>query len=146
MAFASLGARTPFVTSTPSNAVTFASPGVAAKFGLAAAGVASAVAFVEFSFVVFASLLPAMTGKTVMASTNRLDIHTFRFNIDALSLFSAQLSLGTTRGANVTYLRKRCQDDCIRSHAVPVRSRPAQHRDRKATLFFGNDNAGHRSP
>ena len=87
MAFASLGARTPFITSTPSNAVTFASPGVAVRFGLAAAGVASALAFVELSFAVFASLLPAMTGKAVMASTNRLDIHTFRFNIDGVSFF-----------------------------------------------------------
>ena len=75
MAFASLGARTPFVTSTSSNAVTFASPGVADRFGVTA-GVASALdPFVEFSFAVFPSLLPAMTGTAVMASTNRLDIH-----------------------------------------------------------------------
>ena len=47
-----------------------------ARFGLGAAGVASAlVPFVEFSFAVFPSLLPAMTGTAVTAKTNRLAIH-----------------------------------------------------------------------
>src|SRR5580704_10232886 len=111
MAFASLGARTPFITSTPSNAVTLASPGVVARFGLAAAG-ASAPALVEFSFAVFASLLSAITGKAVMASTNRLDIHTFTFNIDDVSFIPPNSGLGTTRGVKLTYLREHCQDDC----------------------------------
>src|SRR5271170_5435347 len=100
MAFASLGARTPFITSTPSKAVTLASPGVGARFGLAAAGVVSAlVAFVELSFVVFPSLLPAMTGTAVMARTNQTEIRFLSVDIDVVSSFSAQLRLGHTHAA-----------------------------------------------
>jgi hypothetical protein len=101
MAFASVGARTPFVTSTFSNAVTFASAAVAAKFGLAAAGVASAlVVLVEFSFAVFPSLLPAMTGTAVMASTSRLDNNRFSVDIDGgLLIFPPKRRLGHEHGA-----------------------------------------------
>src|ERR1039458_2156211 len=104
MAFASVGARTPFITSTPSNAVTFASPAVAPKLkptlglglglgsGLVAAGIASALlAFAAFSFAVFASLFPAMTGTAVMATTNRLKNQLFSFNIDSVLLVPARL-------------------------------------------------------
>src|ERR1700734_1961282 len=101
MALASLGAKTPFVTSTLSNAVTFASPGVADRFGLAA-GVASTLdPFVEFSFPVFPSLLPAMTGTVVMARTNKLEIHFLSVDIDGVSLFFPPSSqLGTNMGAS----------------------------------------------
>jgi hypothetical protein len=68
--------------------VTFASPGVVAKFGLAAAGVASALlASVEFSFAVFPSLLPAMAGTAAMARTNKLEIHFLSVDIDGSPLF-----------------------------------------------------------
>src|ERR1700691_427850 len=140
MAFASLGARTPFITSTPSNAVTLASPGVVARFGLVAAGVASAPALVEFSFAVFASLLPAITGKAVMASTNRLDIHTFTFNIDGVSFFPPNSGLGTTRGVKLTYLRERCQDDCMGGNQASRAPLGPWHSTWTATLLcFGDD-------
>src|ERR1017187_4272736 len=103
MAFASAGARTPLVTSTPSNAVT-ASPAVGAKLVLVAAGVASGVvAFVELSFAGFASLLPAMTGTAVMASTNRLDNNCFSVDIDGVSsFFRPNSGLGTNRSEEHT--------------------------------------------
>src|SRR5271157_2921810 len=100
MAFASVGARTPFITSRPSNAVTLASPAVALKpkpalglglgSGLAAVGLASALeVFAAFSFPVFASLFPAIAGTAVMASTSRLDNQLFSFNIDGFLLVPA---------------------------------------------------------
>src|SRR5271165_265440 len=99
MAAASLGARTPLVTSTPSNAVTLASPAVGARFVLAAIGAASGVVvLVELSFAAFASF-PAMSGTAVMASTNRLDSHIFSVDIDGVSSFSAQLRVGREHGA-----------------------------------------------
>src|ERR1039458_2472971 len=125
MALASLGASTPFITSTPSKAVTLASPVVGAKLGLAAAGVGSAlVAFAVFSFAVFASLFPAMTGTAVMASTIRLDSHIFSFNIDGVSSFFRPAQAGHKRwGAKLTDLRERCQGGiCRRNHAVPLSS------------------------
>ena len=96
MAFASDGARTPFITRTPSNAVTFESLaavvevrlglGVGLGFGLAAAGLASALAVLAaLSLAVFASLFAAMTGAAVMASTNRLDNQLLTF-IDGVLL------------------------------------------------------------
>src|SRR5580704_13038814 len=91
MALASLGARTPFITSTPSNAVTFASPAVDVRLGLgAAAGVGSAevaavvVAFAASSFAVFASLLPAMAGAAIIASMSTLEHNILGVNMDGL--------------------------------------------------------------
>src|SRR5271157_5344492 len=97
MALASVGARTPLVTSTPINAVTFESPAVETRLGLglglglAAAGLASAlVVFAAFPFPVFASLFPAMTGTAVMANTSRLNSQLFSFNIDGVLLVPAR--------------------------------------------------------
>src|ERR1700687_311724 len=126
MAFASVGARTPFITSTPSNAVTFASLAVGAKpkptlglglgSGLAAVGLASALeVFATFSFAVFASLFPAMTGAAVMATTNKLKNQLFSFNIDGVLLVRARLRpWPRTWGATVCCFGKRC---CNARHA-----------------------------
>src|SRR5271163_4945956 len=106
MAFASVGARTPFITSTPSNAVMLLSPatgatlrlglglgfglGVGLGFGLAAAGAPSALfAVAAFSFVGFPSLFPARAGTAVMAITSRLDNHLFTVNMDGVLLLGA---------------------------------------------------------
>src|SRR5271167_3364702 len=104
MAFASVGAKTPFITSTPSSAVTFESAVVAVRLGLglglAAAGLASAlVVFAAFPFSVFASLFPAMTGTAVMAITSRLNSQLFSFNIDGVLLVPARLRPGSEHGA-----------------------------------------------
>src|SRR5271155_414201 len=98
MAFASVGAKTPFITSTPSNAVTFESLaavvevrlglglGLGLGFGLAAAGLASALAVLAaLSFAVFASLFPAIAGAAIMASTSRHDNQLLTF-IDGVLL------------------------------------------------------------
>jgi hypothetical protein len=83
MALASLGARTPFITRTPSNAVTFALSTFKARLGLAAAGVGSALdVFAAFSFAGFISLLPAMTGIAVMARNSKLDDNFLTLDID----------------------------------------------------------------
>jgi hypothetical protein len=96
MALASFGASTPFITRTPSSAVIFASPtadgkfgltlglGVGVGFGLAAADPPFALlVFTALSFAVFASLLPAMTGTAVIASTRKLNNHhLFTSNMD----------------------------------------------------------------
>src|ERR1022692_4953883 len=121
MELASLGASTPFITSTPSKAVTLASPVVVARLGLAAAGVGSAlVAFVELSFAGFASLLPAMTGTAVMASTNRLDSHVFSVDIDGISsFFRPTRAWARTRGAKLMHLYERCQEgNFLGNHVV----------------------------
>src|SRR5271157_2201165 len=100
MEFASVGARTPFITSTPSNAVTLESLVAEVKLGLRlglglgfgsglAAGLASALAAALFSG--FAALFPAMTGVAMMASTSRLDNQLFTFNIDGVLLVLARL-------------------------------------------------------
>src|SRR5271154_6889563 len=101
MASASAGASTPFITSTPSNAVTFVFPGVAVRFGegFGFAGTAAGSALAALPFAGFASLLPAMTGTAVMASTIRLANHFLKVNIDGVSSLSpAQLFLGRKRG------------------------------------------------
>src|SRR5271155_2958164 len=96
MLLASVGARTPFFTSTFSNVARLASPavvprltlglglglGLGSALVLAAAGPASAlVEDAEFSFPVLASLFPATTGTAVTATTKRLDNHVLSFNI-----------------------------------------------------------------
>src|SRR5450755_265389 len=97
MEFASVGARTPFITSTPSNAVTFESLalvvrlelklGLGLGFGLAAAELFAALAVLAaLSFAVRASLFPAITGAAVMANTSRLDNQLLTFNIDGVLL------------------------------------------------------------
>jgi hypothetical protein len=127
MALASAGARTPFFTSTVSNAATLAFPeaGVRLGDGLGLAGTAAGSAeFAVFSVAVFASLLPAMTGTAVMASTRRLDNHIFSFNIDGVSSFFCPApAWAQTWGANLIDLHERCQGGiCRRNHAVPVSS------------------------
>jgi hypothetical protein len=116
MALASVGARTPLFTSTFSKAVTLALPvdvtrltlglglGFGLGLGLATAGLASALAVVAvFSFAVLASLVPAIAG-TVMATTKRLNNHTFDFNIDGISFRSRIVS---ERGAqSCVFFRK----------------------------------------
>ena len=100
MASASADPSTPFFTSTASNAVTFAFPGPAVRFGdgfgfAAAAGSALA----PFPFAGFASLPPAINGTTVTAITIRLENHFLKVNIDGLSSFSPPSSgLGTNMG------------------------------------------------
>jgi hypothetical protein len=114
MEFASFGANTPFITSTPSNAVTLESAvlavtlelklglGLGLGFGLAAAGLASALAVLAaLSFAVFASLFPAMTGAAVMAIISRDDNQLLTFNIDGFLLVPPRGSrLGTELGGN----------------------------------------------
>src|SRR5208337_4600232 len=115
MAAASEGARTPFFTRAPSSAATLASLvvvtrltlGVGLGLGLAAAGPASALGGVaEFSFAVLESLVPAITGTAMTATTKRIDNHSFTFNIrrcllpvaDCISTWSAMLRvLGSAR-------------------------------------------------
>src|SRR5208282_4185822 len=97
MASASADASTPFFTSTPSNAVTFAFPGVAVRFGdgfgfAAAAG----SALTASPLAGFASLLPAINGRAVMPSASTHHNSRFNVNIDGLSSF---LLLGTEHGA-----------------------------------------------
>src|ERR1700733_5999303 len=89
MASASADASTPFFTSTPSNAVTFAFPGAAVRFGEGFAfGVAAAGSALAASpFAGFASLLPAINGRAMMASTSRHHNNRFSVNIDGLSSF-----------------------------------------------------------
>ena len=86
MAFASAGARTPFMTSTPSNAVTFALPAVTATFG--AAPDAGADTFTVLSGVTFrslASLAPASAGAKVPARSSRVPINGFHFIVNISS-------------------------------------------------------------
>src|ERR1700732_791214 len=111
MALASVGARTPLVTSTPSNAVTLASPALRVRLGTAAMGAPSVVvAFVELSFAAFASLLPATTGTAVMASTNRLESHIFSVDIDgSLLFFRPTHAWAHIWGAKLKHLYERCQ-------------------------------------
>jgi hypothetical protein len=86
MALASLGARTPFITSTPSKAVTLASLAVTARLGLAAAGDGSALLVATAALLSgLASELPAMTGNAVMASKSKLDDNLLTVNMDVLS-------------------------------------------------------------
>ena len=115
MALASVGARTPFITRTPSNAVIFASPAVEVTFrlglglglelgfglGLATAELPSVLlAFAVFSVAVFASLFSAITGISVIAIRSRADNHLFTSNIDGvLLIFSVRLGPGTKHGA-----------------------------------------------
>jgi hypothetical protein len=107
MAFASEGARTPFFTSTPSNAVTLESLALTLEpklgLGLPAMGLPSvAVAFAAFPFSVFAPSFPAMTGKAMMATTNRLNSQFFTFNIDGVPPRSgAAQALAQNMGPNV---------------------------------------------
>jgi hypothetical protein len=97
------------MTSTPSNAVMFAStadgvtlklglglgPGAGAGLGFAlfAAGLASALlalavlSFAVLESTVFESLLLAITGRAVMASTRKLDNHLFTSNMDGLLMY-----------------------------------------------------------
>jgi hypothetical protein len=99
MASASADASTPFFTSTPSKAVTFAFPGAAVRFGdgfgFAAAAAGSVLAASPFAG--FASLLPAISGTAAMDSTSRHENNRFNVNIDGLSSF--WLNLGTEHGA-----------------------------------------------
>ena len=106
MASASAAPSTPFFTSTPNRAVTFAFPGVALKFGdgsgFAAAAADSALAAPPVAG--FPSLLPARTGTAVRASIIRLTNHVFIFNIEGLS-FSCSAQAWHMRGN----LRRICQ-------------------------------------
>src|SRR5437588_431758 len=141
MALASFGARTPFITSTPSNAVTFASPAVGARFGLAAAGAASAlVAFAVFSFAEFASLLPAMTGTAVMASMSVLENHFLGVNIDGLSSFRPAQAWATNMGRTLCHLLERCQGICLLTRDSSHNSALAQDMERNS-VAAGNDAA-----
>lgn len=100
MELASAGAKTPFITSTPSSAVTLAFAAVGARLGLAAAGVASAaVAGVSASFAVFASLLSATTDTAAMASNSRLDNNFFSVDMDGVLSFRPISGLCTKLGA-----------------------------------------------
>src|SRR5271170_5848189 len=99
MALASVGASTPFITSTPSSAVTLAFPSAGVGDGLGfAAAEAAAVALAGFSLAVFASLLPAIAGIAVMANTDSHDTTFFAVNMDGI-LFLPSSSLGTDHGA-----------------------------------------------
>src|SRR5579862_5462611 len=93
MALASLGARTPFMTSTPSKAVTLASLAVTVRLGLAAAGDGSALLVLAAVFAGLASELPAMTGNAVTASSNKLDDNFLTVDMDVVS--SKTLSWGS---------------------------------------------------
>src|SRR5208282_3352765 len=112
MAFASLGASTPFITSTPSRAVTFALPAVVVRVGVGlglGGGVASALlSLAVFSLAVFAELFSAMTGTAVTASTSRLDNHVFIVDIDAL--LARIQTLVRTWGGTLSHFRERCQE------------------------------------
>src|SRR6202167_5145357 len=116
MLLASAGASTPFITSTPTNALLSAPPPVGLMLGLAAAGVAAAgvvsalVAFAASLFAVFASLLPAMTGAAVMASTSRLDNSFLSVDMDGALLVSGS-SQGWTRirGGTLRQFPQYCQ-------------------------------------
>src|SRR5271155_2385932 len=96
MALASVGAKTPFFTSTFSNAETLASLavvttltlglGVGLGLGLPAFELASAaVEFAEFPVAVLASLFPAITGAAAMATNKRLHNHFLSFSIKRVS-------------------------------------------------------------
>jgi hypothetical protein len=77
-----------------------------------------------------------MTGTAVMASTNRLDSHILRVDIDGVSSFSAQLRLGhKTRGAKLTELRERCQDGIALGTTWFPFTNLAQDMDGNATMF-----------
>src|ERR1700678_1477634 len=111
MALASEGFRTPFITSTRSNAVMLASTavgGVTLKLGLgvgtglgfplfAAGPVSALLAPAAFSFAVFESLLRAITGRAVMASTRKLDNHLFTSNMDGLLMEHTAMLRGMAR-------------------------------------------------
>ncbi|MFZ1132007.1 MAG: hypothetical protein WAN38_14625, partial [Terriglobales bacterium] len=116
------------MTSTPSNAVTFASVvetlglrlgagvGLGAGLGLGAPEFPSAlVALTVFSFAVFASLLPAMTGAAVMASTRKADNHFFTSNMDGVSSFRAASWLGSAHGPRLYPLFSNRQVICVTS-------------------------------
>src|ERR1700691_5830709 len=91
MAFASVGASTPFITKIPSSAVTLASLAVGIRLGLAAAGATPVLAvFAAFSFAGLASLLSAMTGKTEVAISTMLHDHFFNLDIEILSSCARQ--------------------------------------------------------
>lgn len=100
MALASVGASTPFITNTPSSAVTlpFAEAGV--RLGLAGVGVGSAeAALVVVSFAGFAPLLSAAAGATAMANRSRLDNNLVNVNMDGVLSFRPRLGLCTKHGA-----------------------------------------------
>jgi hypothetical protein len=117
MALASEGASTPFFTRALSSAATLASLavvttltlGLGLGLGLAAAGLASALGgLAEFSFAVFASLVPAITGTAMMATIKRLDNHIFSFNIKRCLLPVADCI--RTWSAILRFFRSVCHD------------------------------------
>src|SRR5580658_1691817 len=102
MALASAGASTPFITNTPSNAVTLASVAARLTLGLMlglglglglAAGLPSALAvFAALSLDFLASLFSATTGAAVMANTSTANNQLFSFNIEGVLLVRARLN------------------------------------------------------
>src|ERR1700689_2220568 len=110
MEFASVGAKTPFITSTPSNAVTLESPAVEVKLELILGlglGLGSGLAAVSaLAALLFSGLLlfSAMTGAAVIANTSRLDNQLFSFNIDGVLLVPARL-----RPCHRTWWRTLCR-------------------------------------
>src|ERR1700677_3684500 len=82
MALASAGASTPFMTSTPSSAVTLTLVAAGERLGLAAAAGSAEVALAAASFAGFASLPSAITGTAAMASRSRLDHNLLNFNLN----------------------------------------------------------------
>src|ERR1035438_4559678 len=86
MDLASSGASTPFITRTPSNAVTFASVAGRFRLGLAGAGEASALlALPADVFDGFASLFSANTEATETAANRMVDRDFFHVNIGDIS-------------------------------------------------------------
>jgi hypothetical protein len=90
---ASLGARTPFITKTPSNAVRFAFPATGVGFGkglgLAAAAAGSAVfvaaSVVALFFATGESLEPANRGDTHTADNRKLQDHLLKLITELFS-------------------------------------------------------------
>src|ERR1700683_1607353 len=105
MASASAAPSTPFFTSTPNKAATFAFPGAAVRLaaGVGLAGTAAAsLVLAALAFAGFASLPPAISGTAVTASTSRLHNNCVIVDMDGLSSFSPPSSgLGTNRGSNL---------------------------------------------
>src|SRR6204780_2264886 len=111
MELASAGARTPFITSTPSKAVILASPAAEVKLGVAAAGAGSAeAALVAASFAGFASLLSATAGTTAMTNRNRLHNNFLSVDMDGVLSFRPDLGLCTKHGAQPYSKRMRSEE------------------------------------
>ena len=61
----------------------------------------------SLNYFLLLSSLPAMTGKAVMTSTNRLDSHIFSVDIDGIAHLGARAQ---TWGAKLLHIHDRCQD------------------------------------